>query len=452
MLGILDHNLTTVSIPLLEDEISPQLSTKDDRRGKRDDSDTRTFGGNVSIDLFPRDRSDGRERLATSSSYRANRLSSETGESLGSSPGSALSNKLPHRSSVSAISAALPTVPRGQTLEIRRETIRGVSPAPSSLSLNRKNPRAPEDRPRPAMPSSAMDTESLAASLSEAQTLQLSVPAIRTSDGTESITSTPRLGPVGSKRSASRSGLGTFASRFGQNWLFGALGGRSQPSFPVEIIETVARQDVVPVINLPPTYNETSERKPPQAVLQIPIVTPSTPSPAEEPPGAPAVAEAHSAMAQPVPIASRPRVSRMATEDDVRPHSQRYGSSFKGISSVGDSWSRSLQKGFVTVNPCLPTDVEASAAEGRRWQHVRPNAVKALHVVQWTSLSAPACLPLTTDFVPTPSEVQEFYEVSNYDIACLPEQASFLIRPDAAYANQPLAVMREMASQRLSRE
>jgi hypothetical protein len=52
--------------------------------------------------------------------------------------------------------------------------------------------------------------------------------------------------------------------------------------------------------------------------------------------------------------------------------------------------------------------------------------------------------------MPTPDEIATFYEAHSYDIACFPDQVSFLIRPDAAQLNLPLAVMREMASQRLS--
>jgi hypothetical protein len=54
--------------------------------------------------------------------------------------------------------------------------------------------------------------------------------------------------------------------------------------------------------------------------------------------------------------------------------------------------------------------------------------------------------------MPTPDELHEYYEANAYDIACYPDQVSFLVRSDAANMNLPLAVMREMASQRLSRE
>jgi hypothetical protein len=74
------------------------------------------------------------------------------------------------------------------------------------------------------------------------------------------------------------------------------------------------------------------------------------------------------------------------------------------------------------------------------------------HLMKWTSLCAPACLPLTTDYLPTPREISDFYEVNSYEIACFGDQVSFLIRPDVASGNLALAVMREMASQRLSRK
>lgn len=54
--------------------------------------------------------------------------------------------------------------------------------------------------------------------------------------------------------------------------------------------------------------------------------------------------------------------------------------------------------------------------------------------------------------MPSPQDIINYYEANSYDIACFSDQISFLIRTDAGQQNLPLAVMREMASQRLARE
>jgi hypothetical protein len=108
----------------------------------------------------------------------------------------------------------------------------------------------------------------------------------------------------------------------------------------------------------------------------------------------------------------------------------------------------------VSVNPCKPkANGDTLTGDGRRWQHIRPTPAKDnKQLIKWSSLCAPACLPLTTDYMPTPQQLLNFYEANSYDIACFPDQISFLVRTDTAHQNLPLAVMREMASQRLARE
>jgi len=54
--------------------------------------------------------------------------------------------------------------------------------------------------------------------------------------------------------------------------------------------------------------------------------------------------------------------------------------------------------------------------------------------------------------MPTSQDIINYYEANSYDIACFPDQISFLIRSNVGHQNLPLAVMTEMASQRLARE
>ncbi|WVQ79131.1 hypothetical protein IAT38_001226 [Cryptococcus sp. DSM 104549] len=105
-----------------------------------------------------------------------------------------------------------------------------------------------------------------------------------------------------------------------------------------------------------------------------------------------------------------------------------------------------------TINPCKPsaeTIDRVRDAGGRRWRFVLPKQQQQ-HIVQWPSLLAPACLPLTTDFMPNQDESDKLYNTGTYTVQCYLEDGAFLIRGDAAESDLPLAMMREMVSQRLS--
>ena len=262
------------------------------------------------------------------------------------------------------------------------------------------------------------------------------------SDG-QSGQSTPKINSV--KKIKLQSSKGSLAMRLGTNWLFGALGGRSQPSFPAAAAETVARSDVSSVTGVtgrPPS--PIVSLKSPSQPLAVPgavSIIPSTPSPAKD-----------KTSTQPLPIHS----TRIASDNGIS-GSFRNHSVPRLSRSPGDSWGRSANLGrasrHVTVNPCNPKVNDFDGiGEGRRWQHIRPRSTKDnQHLVKWTSLCAPACLPLTTDYLPTTEEVAEFYSVNNYEIACVGEGSSFLVRNDTAKGSFVLATMREMASQRLAR-
>lgn len=429
MLGILDHNLTTVTLPMLETHdasLNSVTATLDDRKTQRDAFDSAIFGSKLSFeDNFPSRSSDN---LTNSSSLPASYssirlLALQTAEEDRASPSVSASN-------TSGTSEAHPgqgvlnvklstsvrsgNGPSSDQLMIQRQTVRSISPAPSSLSASR--------------------------SAREVSPSRLSEPSNDASSGA----STPKVTPARPIKAQGRKS--SFASRFASSWLYGALGQRSQPSFPTAAPETVGRHDVSIEVDgrAPSPKDPVGPGAQPRPVPGAPVVTPSTPSPVKG-----------QNITQPVPIASQ-RFARMASEEQLS-RSQRNAVRLSR-SPVASSWGKvnafNRSKTHVTLNPCNPKEnIDVSFGEGRRWQHVRPRPMKdSQHLVKWASMSAPACLPLTTDFMPTPSEIQDFYEVNSYDIACYPDQVSFLIRSTAAHVNLPLAVMREMASQRLSRE
>jgi hypothetical protein len=412
MLGILDHNLTTVTIPLLNPEPSRDLQIA------HDDFDSAIFGGKMSTDY--KVRAGGLSSILSpgnslSVSYRSARLLAEKEEGKSSLSTSYRSARL-----LSQLGESKSPEPSSLVESISEPVQVAVSPVKSQSSLTRQLETPQVSR---RFPSPGLSTRDLS-------------PAPQSEQQSSSGHSTPRISTKQLRNQASKS---SFASRFGANWLFGALGGRSQPSFPTSSAETVTRHDVSIETNRPASpISRISSPAVPRPVPGAPIITPSTPTPQDK------------QVTQPLPITTV-RAPQPPSEDDAKPPG-----SVPSRPTPGDSWSRAavFQKGksHVSVNPCNPKDnLDVSVGEGRRWQHLQPTA-KDQHLIKWKSICAPACLPLTTDFMPTPQEIAELYELNSYDIACYSDQVSFLVRSDAASVNLPLAVMREMASQRLSRE
>ncbi len=428
MLGILDHNLTTVTVPMLEvNEASRAVSTSstEDRKRARDEFDADIFGGRTEIE------SDGVPSLAEIAGNSLSVPASSSSMRL-------VEEKMSDRDKLSKTNAVEQRDEKAQYLVDLG--IDGAKPKSSTrfadaLSSERLNLQ------RTSLRSASPAPSSLSAGLI-AQEISSSRSSEPSDDAASSGASTPRMTPT--RRIKARGSKGSFASRFANNWLFGALGQRSQPSFPTAAAETVGRHDVSITIE-GRTASPTGPAIPssrPQPVPGAPVITPSTPSPAKK-----------EQITQPLPIGSR--IARVTSEDQL---SRSQSTSVRlSRSPVASSWGRvnAFHRGrsHVALNPCNPKEnVDVTFGEGRRWQHVRPRPTKdSRHLVKWASMCTPACLPLTTDFMPTPSEIQDFYEFNSYDIACYPEQVSFLVRTDAAHANLPLAVMREMASQRLSR-
>ncbi|EIW66543.1 hypothetical protein TREMEDRAFT_35030 [Tremella mesenterica DSM 1558] len=432
MLGVLDHNLTRVAVPLLaeDDIIAPRKDlTEADRKKLRDDFDAAIFGGKPTTEI----KGDGNTPAAGSlpnASYQSARLLATRAEegrinslsSLVASQGrlapllsSGRENRTPEQSAQDLedeieILNPLESARRARNRKARSETL--LSDGASTAIISKRNAEVSPSR-----------------------------SSIRS--GVLSGASTPKLTPV--KRLRRPSSRSSVVARFGPSWLLGALTTRSQLSLPTAAAETVARTDVSSVsgsrVSSPSTLKGPSVVS--RAIPGAPVVLPATPSPSRE----------FSNVTQPLPIAPRP--ARIVSEDDLG-KSHRSSVKEKVSRSENSSWGKvaSFNKSarHVTVNPCNPNENPmALTGDTRRWQHVRPRPMKDTHhLVKWTSLCTPACLPLTTDYMPTASELQEFYEANSYDIACFADQLSFLIRADSAAHNLPLAIMREMASQRLT--
>lgn len=441
MLGILDHNLTTVTVPLLDADLARdrRYVSESDRKKIRDKFDANTFGSDLTDEegtIGSRQLS-GTQNLAVPESYQSARLlvkraQAEVADSLASSyeeSGGPVEMRPRKRSGGSAME----DTPKLQP--IKKAPMRGPSPAPSTLSIGRAasvGSPLPTIYPRTRSASNA------------------------NADGaSSSATSTPHLTPV--KKLSSKSSKGSFAARFGPTWLFGGLTGRSQPSFAVAAVETVERQAVIGTGGKPasPQPHAAGHGSPPVLSLAVPGAIAGSRS------SSPAMSEPPHPLPVPVPVTAKPMPinanrTRKSPEDELgRSHRSqlRLG---KSPGPAEGSWFKAAalnkSRHHLAVNPCNPKVTgDLPQTSSRRWQHVRPRPSKeSQHVVKWRSICVPASLPLTTDLMPTPQEIQDFYEVNSYDIACYSEQVSFLVRADAAWHNLPLAVMREMASQRLS--
>lgn len=103
------------------------------------------------------------------------------------------------------------------------------------------------------------------------------------------------------------------------------------------------------------------------------------------------------------------------------------------------------------VNPSNPRESLKGTAQNSqiiRWQHLFPRRLNQ-HVVKWRSMTTPACLPLTTIYVPSEADLKKQWQEYPYQISISADTASFLVKR-ASSTHPALAVLREMTSQRLA--
>jgi hypothetical protein len=106
------------------------------------------------------------------------------------------------------------------------------------------------------------------------------------------------------------------------------------------------------------------------------------------------------------------------------------------------------QSNAYEVNPCRPFTRKIDRTDqSRNWKHGIPKQTFQ-HEIKWDSMCAPACLPLSNEYLPSEWQLNTQYELSTHEVDV---DVSFLLRPGLVQ-DLPMAVLREMASQRLSRE
>lgn len=261
--------------------------------------------------------------------------------------------------------------------------------------------------------------------------------AAASQDGTEKPSTTREASPV------------SLASK-ATSWFFSSF--RSTSTQPVKI-PTPASQD--------PRYGSDKPSRPPSPTKPMSIKSSSTPL---EIRGGPASRRAKSGLSRQFSeedaMTSRlhqARVSPGATP----PQSLGSGSlGTRAAKSMLGSRGERLERKSVQPNPSKRLTVVpyAQASLARRWQHIFPRPVFQ-HTMKWRSMAAPACLPLTVQFLPAAAELELDFKINDYSfIVNPPDMKSFLVRElqgplrdneDTRNACA-LAVLRGMAALRLA--
>ncbi|KAH6582421.1 hypothetical protein BASA50_004252 [Batrachochytrium salamandrivorans] len=105
------------------------------------------------------------------------------------------------------------------------------------------------------------------------------------------------------------------------------------------------------------------------------------------------------------------------------------------------------------VNPCNPIkNVIRASSQARRWEHIFPKLVMASRESAWTNwkpLCRPACLPLTTEFFPSPDELLELYQEYTYTVSPA-EDANPYQSTAEQHTKKVESLLIELISQRLA--
>jgi len=101
------------------------------------------------------------------------------------------------------------------------------------------------------------------------------------------------------------------------------------------------------------------------------------------------------------------------------------------------------------VNPSNPRKgTTMNSSQLLRWQHLFPRRLNR-HAVKWRSMTSPACLPLTTLYLPSEADLAAHWQEYPHTLSVSSEMTSFLVKRHPS-TPPALAMLREMASQRLA--
>lgn len=128
------------------------------------------------------------------------------------------------------------------------------------------------------------------------------------------------------------------------------------------------------------------------------------------------------------------------------------GTNHANRSSPSHGFNRNPLK-HILINPCNPSDNHMLfTSHLRRWQHALPKVQPSEGpIVHWRSLVTPACLPLTTDYVPSSEELTGCYSHYMYTVSAS-EDANLYQAGDKSLSEHEKTenLLVELLSQRLA--
>ena len=145
-------------------------------------------------------------------------------------------------------------------------------------------------------------------------------------------------------------------------------------------------------------------------------------------------------------------VAPRSRDDPLRLHNRR--STVTSLNTVMPASSPNVRANPLRASVTMPYSQTSLAS---RWQHIFPQP-RYKYEIKWKAMVTPGCLPLTTEYFPTKSELETSYDVFVYEFVIdPPEMKSFLVKSptlergniDEARRAYALTVMRGMASLRL---
>ncbi|RUP42965.1 hypothetical protein BC936DRAFT_137831 [Jimgerdemannia flammicorona] len=114
---------------------------------------------------------------------------------------------------------------------------------------------------------------------------------------------------------------------------------------------------------------------------------------------------------------------------------------------------RHTTKQAATINPCNPSkNMHPFTSHLRRWQHALPTPSQpGAPIVHWVSMCTPACLPLTTDYFPSAEELARCYRKFTYTVSVsASEDVNLYQAGDLSDQKRTENLLTELMSQRLA--
>ncbi|KAL8286984.1 hypothetical protein RQP46_003990 [Phenoliferia psychrophenolica] len=148
--------------------------------------------------------------------------------------------------------------------------------------------------------------------------------------------------------------------------------------------------------------------------------------------------------------ADRPSTTKKATPTAASSYTNKI---FAPLQNDALRSSRASGRGSGTslLNPSKPGKRSVGLADqARRWASIFIRHSNDQRDVNWVSITRGACLPMTTDYLPSADDLTKNYSDFRYSVPTSSTSSSFLLRTDIAQRSPVLELMTEIISQRLS--